>query len=388
MRRRLLERRLKWVQAKIDDKILSSWNGLAIEALAYAGQWLDEPRYTKAAERAAVFILDELYRDGRLLRSYRAGKAEQLGYLDDHAYLAAGLLELYRATGNSRWLTATQRLADTMLADFQDRNNGGFFFTTAQGHEKLLTRSKHLSGGGNVPSANGVAAQVLIQLGHITGRAEYREAAERTLRSLAGIMQQSPRSVESELAAVSQWYQPAEASATQALAAGEQKEGISADAIAEVGPVTIQAYISQLRAAPGQTFRVAIALDIQDGWHLYGENPQIDFLVPTQVEMVSVSGLSAQPLRNPESHLKTDPILNQPVNSYIGRVWFLQTIRVVEHTEPGEHTLAFRIRTQACGNSRCLPPRTTEINLRIIVVPDAPFGAEARHASVFERFGT
>jgi uncharacterized protein YyaL (SSP411 family) len=387
MRRRLLERRLEWVQAEIDDKILSAWNGLAIEGLAYAGRTLDEPRYTKTAERAAAFILEEMYDDGRLLRSYRAGKAEQLGFLDDHAYLAAGLLELYRATGNARWLAAAQRLAYTMLADFQDEANGGFFFTAAEGHEKLLTRSKHLSGGGNVPDPNGVAARVLIDLGRVTGRAEYRAAAERALRSLAGVMQQSPRAAESALVAVSEWYRPAEPLTEGPVASGgrERKEA-PADAHAQAGPVTVEAYASRLRVAPGRDFRVAVALDIHEGWHLYAENPEIDFLVPTRVEMVSAGGLKPQPQRVPEPHRKTDPILERPVNTYAGQVWFLQPIRVDKDAEPGERTLTLRVRTQACDKSRCLPPKTTEVALRITVAPDAPAEDEPRHASVFGRF--
>ncbi len=383
MRRRLLERRLKWVQPEIDDKVLTAWNGLAIEALAHAGRLLDEPRYTRAAEQAAAFVLETLYRDDRLLRSYRAGKAELLGYLDDHAYLAAGLLELYRATGNARWLAASQRLADTMLADFQDADNGGFFFTSAKGHEELLVRSRNLSGGGNVPNANGVAAQALIELARVTGRAEYRDAAERTLHSLAGLMQQSSFGMESALAAASRLYRHDEPESDRPPPPFRpEREGEPPDARAQAGPVAIEAYVSHLRAAAGQTFYAAIALDIREGWHLYGENPEIDFLVPTKVEMVPVAGLETMSLREPKSHRKTDPILNQSVSSYVGRVWFLQTIRVTDDAQAGERNVTFRIRTQACDRSRCLPPQTAEVTLPVAVNAT---GDAARHGPVFDQ---
>ncbi len=386
MRRRLLERRLTWAQPHVDNKVLSAWNGLAIEGLARAGRLLEEPRYTETAEKAAAFILETLYRDGRLLRLYRVGKPEQLGYLDDHAYVAAGLLELYRSTGHARWLAAAQRLADTMLADFQDTVNGGFFFTSAKGHEALLVRSKNLSGGGNVPNANGVAALALIELGRITGRAEYREAAERTLQSLSGLMQQSSFGMESALIAVSQWYAPAKSAEALTSPPTEPKpKETTADARVEAEPVAIEAFVSQLRAAPGQTFHVAIALDIRDGWHLYGENREIDFLVPTKVEMVPVAGLEPKSLLEPKPYRKTDPILNRPLNSYVGRVWFLQTIRVSDDAEPGPRNVTFRVRTQACDKSRCLPPRATEITLDVGVAPDAPIGNGQRNPEVFRK---
>ena len=387
MRERLLKERLTWEQPEIDDKVLTAWNGLAIEGLAYAGRKLDRPRYTKAAERAANFILEEMRRDGKLLRSYRAGQAEQFGYLDDHAYLAAGLLELYRATGNARWLRPAREIADTILEKFQDPENGGFFFTASEGHEKLLTRSKHLSGGGNVPNANGVAAAVLLRLGRLTGRAKYREAALRTLRSFAGLMQQSPRTMESVLAATSRCYGEAEIG-RESVSARERGEGEETrpDARAEAGPVAISAFASHLRVAPGGRFRVAITLDIQEGWHLYGENPEIDFLVPTQVSMEAGAGVEAVALRVPETHRKQDPVLDKPVNSYTGRIWFVQTARVAGEAAPGRRTLSFRIKTQACEADRCLPPETTEMTLDLTVTGKDENGDGPRHPRVFDRF--
>ena len=115
-------------------------------------------------------------RDGQLLRTYRAGQAKLLGYLDDYAYFAEALVELHEATGEQRWLDWARRLADTMLDEFEDERDGGFFFTTAS-HENMLLRSKSLLGGGNMPSSNGVAAQVLLRLGRITGEPQYTKAA-------------------------------------------------------------------------------------------------------------------------------------------------------------------------------------------------------------------
>lgn len=145
-----------------------------------------------------------MMRDGTLLRTYRDGEAKLPGYLDDYAYFAQGLTELYLATSDRRWLDQADRLAETLVSDFQDQRFGGFFFTTA-GHEDLILRSKHL-GGGNTPNAKGIAAQVLLQLAELTGKSKHAVAAERTLESLAGSMAQQPFSSEHLLIAAAQYF--------------------------------------------------------------------------------------------------------------------------------------------------------------------------------------
>jgi len=196
MRQKLLAVRNKRVQPHKDDKVLASWNGLMISALAHAGKELDEPRYVDAAARAAGFIVDRMIDERGLRRSWRKGKADLPGYLDDYAFLADGLLDLYEATEDERWLTEARKLADNMLADFEDAEGGGLYFTSSQ-HAELIVRSKNLLGGGNLPSGNGVAAQVLIRLGEITGDQRYILAAERTLQSLSGLMDRAPQATES-----------------------------------------------------------------------------------------------------------------------------------------------------------------------------------------------
>jgi len=196
MRQKLLAVRNKRVQPHKDDKVLASWNGLMISALAHAGKELDEPRYVDAAARAAGFIVDRMIDERGLRRSWRKGKADLPGYLDDYAFLADGLLDLYEATEDERWLTEARKLADNMLADFEDAEGGGLYFTSSQ-HAELIVRSKNLLGGGNLPSGNGVAAQVLIRLGEITGDQRYILAAERTLESLSGLMDRAPQATES-----------------------------------------------------------------------------------------------------------------------------------------------------------------------------------------------
>ncbi len=136
-RRRLLEARGRRLQPLRDDKVLAAWNGLMIEALALAGRVLDEPRWIAAAGQATDFILGHLVVEGRLRRSWLAGPSATLAFLDDHAFLVAGLLELFAATAEPRWLEAAVVLAEALERHFADADRGGWF-QAADDHERLL----------------------------------------------------------------------------------------------------------------------------------------------------------------------------------------------------------------------------------------------------------
>jgi uncharacterized protein YyaL (SSP411 family) len=178
-----------------------------IGALAHAGHQLKEPRYTQTAENAAEFILNNLVDSQKhLLRTYRAGRAKVSAFLDDYAYLAEGLLHLYDATGEKRWLEESRRLADFTLDEFEDKLNGGFFFAGAS-VKNLLMRSKNLSEGGNVPAACNIAAVVLLELGRLTGQIKYEQSAKRTLESLYDLLSRSPLSLNSGIYAAAMYLQ-------------------------------------------------------------------------------------------------------------------------------------------------------------------------------------
>ena len=162
----LLSVRSKRIRPHRDEKVLADWNGLMIGALAEGGATLDEPRYAKAAARAADFVLTAMRRDGRLLHAWRDGEARIPAFLDDHAFLAGGLLDLYEATFDPRWLKEAIALAGDMNRLFSDEKAGGWFLTGTDG-EKLLSRPKELYDGA-VMSGNSMAALVLLRLGHLT----------------------------------------------------------------------------------------------------------------------------------------------------------------------------------------------------------------------------
>lgn len=190
-RQTLFQARERRVHPLKDDKVLTGWNGLMIAALARAGMVLNEPSYTAAAARAADFIARRLtIGDLTLLRRYRLGEAAVDGFLEDYAYLAWGLIELYEATFDLRRLEAALDLTRTMLDLFWDAEAGGLFLS-GEGHEALILRGKEVYDGA-MPSANAVAALNLFRLGRLTGRSGLEEQAERILEAFSGQVSQAP----------------------------------------------------------------------------------------------------------------------------------------------------------------------------------------------------
>jgi uncharacterized protein YyaL (SSP411 family) len=165
-RARLLQARAARPAPLVDTKILAGWNGLAISALARAGAVLDEPRYVQAAVEAARFVLDHMRANGRLLRVHADGSAGQVAFLEDHAFLAAGFLDLYEATFDLRWLTEARRLHETLDRDFSDPERGAYF-ESGDVRDPGLPRAKPADDGA-LPSGNAVAAENLVRLATFT----------------------------------------------------------------------------------------------------------------------------------------------------------------------------------------------------------------------------
>ncbi|HEY0392457.1 MAG TPA: thioredoxin domain-containing protein [Solirubrobacterales bacterium] len=180
-RRALYDSRAKRVWPGLDDKRLTSWNALMIAALAEAGAVLARDDYLEAAGGCATFIWDQM-RDpaGRLLRTYKDGRAHLNAYLEDHAFLLEALLTLYESTFEQSWFERARSLADTMLARFADEQRGGFF-STSDDHESLIARRKEI-GDHPIPSGNSAAAMGLLRLSALTGERSYERQAESVFR--------------------------------------------------------------------------------------------------------------------------------------------------------------------------------------------------------------
>ena len=204
-KRVLLARRDTRVAPGRDEKQLTSWNALAIRGLAIAGRALERPDLIDAAADAVEFLRDNLMRDGRLLASYKDGEARFAAYLDDHAFLLDAVLELLQARWNMRHLEFAQQLAELLLEHFEDKDDGGFWFT-ANDHEQLIHRSKPLADEA-VPSGNGVAAFALQRLGFLLGETTYLDAAERTLRAAWRAISEVPHGHVSLLTALEEYLE-------------------------------------------------------------------------------------------------------------------------------------------------------------------------------------
>ncbi len=190
-RKALYEARSKRVWPGLDDKRLTSWNALMIAALAEAGATLERDDYLDAARSCADFVFEQLHdEDGRLLRTYKDGRAHLKAYLEDHAYLLEALLTLYESTLEQRWFDRASALAETMIAHFGDSERGGFF-STSDDHEALIARRKEI-GDHPIPSGNSSAAMALLRLSALTGERRYDQQAETVFRLFAKPAVQHP----------------------------------------------------------------------------------------------------------------------------------------------------------------------------------------------------
>ncbi len=187
---KLIMARGKRIRPHLDDKILTDWNGLMIASLAYGYTVLGEEKYLLAAERAADFILKHLQKKGRLLKHYRGQPSTVLGHLDDYAFFIHGLIELYQASFDPRWLKEALRLTEAMLELFWDQPGSGFFFSGNDG-EELISKIKEIYDGA-LPSGNSVAIYDLLRLGRLSMRQDYIDKAESALKSFMGTVSQNP----------------------------------------------------------------------------------------------------------------------------------------------------------------------------------------------------
>jgi uncharacterized protein YyaL (SSP411 family) len=189
-RNKLTVERDKRIRPGRDEKILTSWNGLMIKAMAQSGRLLKQPVFIESAEHAVNFIRQSMFKDGRLLATHKDGKSHLMAYLDDYAFLLDALLELLQAKWNEEHLNFAIELADALLEHFEDQDQGGFYFT-ANDHEALIQRPKPVSDEA-IPAGNAVAAFALNRLGSLISEHKYIEAAERTIKTAWQALSQAP----------------------------------------------------------------------------------------------------------------------------------------------------------------------------------------------------
>ena len=188
---KLYEIRSQRPNPHIDDKIITSWNGLMIKALALAGKIFEEDKYNLAAIKAGEFILEHLAdTEGKLSRSYRNGRSNIPGFIEDYAFFIYGLLELYQATFDTIYLKLSLNFADKMIDDFYDDKDGGFFLTSYNA-ETSIARVKDATDEA-MPSGNSIAALILLELSDISENENYAELAQEVFTTFGFEANQSP----------------------------------------------------------------------------------------------------------------------------------------------------------------------------------------------------
>jgi len=190
-RKKLMDVREKRIKPNRDEKVLTAWNGLMLAAFADAAAVLRSDEYLEIAVKNAEFIMSQLQRDGRLLRTWKDGTAKLNGYIEDYANVADSLIELFQVSGEVTYLIEAKRLADVMIIEFWDQKNGGFFFTSND-HEDLIVRNKDFYDNAT-PSGNSVGADVLLRLAKLTGEDKYERFAVTVLKLAASQIRRHPQ---------------------------------------------------------------------------------------------------------------------------------------------------------------------------------------------------
>jgi uncharacterized protein YyaL (SSP411 family) len=367
LRATLLEARRARPQPALDDKILTAWNGLMIAAYAEGYRVLKDEAYRQAAGRAADFLLARLRDgDGRLLRTYRDGRAKLPAYLDDYAALIFGLLRLHAATGDPDRQAQARALADRMIADFADEAGGGFFFTAGD-HEALLARPKDPYDNA-MPSGNALAVLALIDLAGLTGETGYLGIAGRALDAFSPALARTPTGVPTLLVALGRYLDarpdadegraaPAAATIDDPLGLGTNRALVTAEAA--VDPMA--------RIVPGAAFHVILTLKIADGWHLYANPAGAPNVKPTVVELAANRDLELVSVNYPAGARKVLGGATEPLAVYEGRLTIQARVRVADDAPRGPLAATLRMRYQACDDRACLAPAVLDVPLRVEV---------------------
>ncbi len=356
LRQRVMAARSKRIYPLLDDKVLTAWNGLMIEAYARGFEVLGEVEYRRAAERAADFVLQRLRReDGGLSRVHRLGASQHRGYLNDYAFLMRGLTVLHRATGEQRWLQAAQELSGEMVARFWDQEEGGLFFAEAGG--ELIVRSKGAQDSA-LPSGNAVAAHALLDLAELTGEVRYRNRAAQILHAFGGGMRAQP-SASVHLAAAAERYLR---SASVRVSLPAVAEAVMVDSL-----VGIRVELPTSLLVAGETFAVRVHLTVREGWHINANPPSGDSLIPTSLTVNADLPLGFGGVRYPAGQDYIFPALAETLSVYEGEVMLWADLLLPEKAAGTAGDLRLLVQYQACDDSRCLPPAELSRSVRLVV---------------------
>ena len=358
----------------LDDKVLTAWNGMMIDAYSMGYEILQEPAYLGAAVAAAEFVLENLRMpDGSLKRVHRLGQARYDAYLEDYACFSQGLFSLYRTTGEERWLKAGRGLVDQMIGRFWDGEGGGFFF--AEGGKDLIVRSRNAKDSA-LPAANAVAVHCLLDLARWTGDEIYLEKARKTLLTFGGMMRNQPASFIHMIAAADKLISKKGGEPDAVTMGWLPPAGLVGPPSAAVIPpknlVDARVDLSEEMPAAGQNFQVAVHLEISAGWHINAHPASDDMLIPTSLTLNADLPLEIVDVIYPSSEPLYLAALGDTLEVYKDQVVLRADLRMKEEAVSGQKgELRLLLRYQACDEMRCLPPAELD---RVIVLEVASAG--------------
>lgn len=390
LRGKLLAARNQRPELLVDDKILTSWNGLMIRAFALGHQYLDEPRYLEVAEKAARYILANMRNpEGKLYRTARGGQAKLNSYLDDYAFFISGLLALHQTTDNPQWLAIARDMTDDQIELFWDEQGKGFYFTSHD-HETLIARTKNIQDT-VMPSGNSQAVRNLIRLTVRTGDKKYRDYAEQTLKAFSPLLDRSPRSMAQMALAVGEFLDTSDAASSNhteevvaeiEFADGEiegtepiivQVAGKPAKKKKRPRRVKSRAFLSADKLPAGETCRIILFLDVEKGWHINTNPAKPDLFKPTTFALKSALGTKLVNVRYPAGKKQIVPGLEEPQHYYEGRISITGELQIPATAAGKKEELRLEIRYQACNDTSCERPAIIRLSGRIPVAGNGEF---------------
>ena len=340
-RRRLFDVRRLRDQPGLDDKVITSWNGLMIRGMAEGGRVLGRPDYIVAATRAAEALLEGMWgADGHLLRASREGHGSINGFLEDYAFLARGLLALHQATGDDRWMLDAIDLVESARERFWGED--GAWFDTMANQSDLLVRSRNL-GDGAVPSGIGTMLLVVLELAERTGEDSYLVDFESAMTRLSGSFASNP---------VGSSY----ATLATSKALRLYPDSLPAERDLPTSPIEVHAQPTSVTLAPDEESVVVLAIEIGAGHHINANRPGMDELIGLDISMRGGRGVRAR------ADYPAGDLYRESIRVHARAVEIPVALRRVGDLSGG-HVL--RVRLQACTDAVCLPPQSFEIPIDI-----------------------
>ena len=350
IREQLYQTREQRVHPLRDDKILTAWNGMMITALAEASEILREPRYEHAAIRAAEFLwANNRKPSGDLWRVHLNGRSSISAGQEDYAYLVEAFVTLYDMTENAVWLDRASEIADEMIAQFWDDQQGGFFMSAEGVDNHLIARPKNSTDGATA-SGNSVAIRALTMLANRTGDETYRTRTETAISAFGTALLQYPSSYAYLIAAVDEWLQGA---------AGSRQYGAQ-------GHVKATALFVPQKPGIGQ---VTIQLAIQNSWHINAHKPLQQDLIATQISIdASRKSWQLNSVIYPEPKQVKLSFQQTPLSVYEGKNEITAELSCDSGTLDRATVISIRLQFQACNDQICLLPEEMVLNVPIGVL--------------------